>query len=44
VPLDEHGNVALSLACLLVGVGDRRILIDTGFGAGTAQWGTSSSR
>ena len=32
VPLDEHGNVTLSLACLLVRVGDRRILVDTGFG------------
>ena len=32
VPLDEHGNVSLSLACLLVRVGDRRILVDTGFG------------
>ena len=32
VQLDSHGNVALSLACLLVQVGERRILVDTGFG------------
>jgi glyoxylase-like metal-dependent hydrolase (beta-lactamase superfamily II) len=30
--LDSEGRVALGLTCLLVTVGDRRILIDTGFG------------
>jgi glyoxylase-like metal-dependent hydrolase (beta-lactamase superfamily II) len=29
---NEHGNVELALTCLLVRVGDRRLLIDTGFG------------
>jgi glyoxylase-like metal-dependent hydrolase (beta-lactamase superfamily II) len=32
VPLDEHGRTELALNCLLVRVGDRRILVDTGFG------------
>jgi len=29
---DEHGRTELALNCLLVRVGDRRILVDTGFG------------
>ena len=33
VALDEHGRVELALTCLLVSVGDRRILVDTGFGS-----------
>jgi glyoxylase-like metal-dependent hydrolase (beta-lactamase superfamily II) len=33
VERDANGRVALSLTCLLVQAGDRRILIDTGFGA-----------
>jgi glyoxylase-like metal-dependent hydrolase (beta-lactamase superfamily II) len=32
VQRDEHGQVELALNCLLVQAGDRRILIDTGFG------------
>jgi glyoxylase-like metal-dependent hydrolase (beta-lactamase superfamily II) len=32
VQLDSDGRIELSLACLLVAVGERRILIDTGFG------------
>jgi glyoxylase-like metal-dependent hydrolase (beta-lactamase superfamily II) len=32
VQLDANGRVELSLTCLLVQAGDRRILIDTGFG------------
>ena len=32
VPLDAEGRVPLALTCLLVRVGDRRILVDTGFG------------
>ncbi|MBV8716630.1 MAG: MBL fold metallo-hydrolase [Chloroflexi bacterium] len=32
VPLNAHGNIELALTCLLVRVGDRRILVDTGFG------------
>jgi glyoxylase-like metal-dependent hydrolase (beta-lactamase superfamily II) len=32
VPRDADGRVALGLTCLLVQVGDRRILIDTGYG------------
>jgi glyoxylase-like metal-dependent hydrolase (beta-lactamase superfamily II) len=32
VTLNEQGNVELALTCLLVQVGDRRILVDTGFG------------
>ena len=30
---DEHGQVELALNCLLVAAGDRRILVDTGYGA-----------
>jgi glyoxylase-like metal-dependent hydrolase (beta-lactamase superfamily II) len=33
VPLDEHGNVELSLTCLLVEAGGRRLLVDTGYGS-----------
>jgi glyoxylase-like metal-dependent hydrolase (beta-lactamase superfamily II) len=32
VSRNAHGNIELALTCLLVRVGDRRILIDTGFG------------
>jgi glyoxylase-like metal-dependent hydrolase (beta-lactamase superfamily II) len=32
VELDAHGNVELSMNCLLVRVGERRILVDTGYG------------
>jgi len=32
VKLDDSGNLELALTCLLVQVGDRRILIDTGYG------------
>jgi glyoxylase-like metal-dependent hydrolase (beta-lactamase superfamily II) len=32
VTLNTQGNVELALTCLLVRVGDRRILVDTGFG------------
>ena len=32
VTLNAQGNVELALTCLLVRVGDRRILVDTGFG------------
>jgi glyoxylase-like metal-dependent hydrolase (beta-lactamase superfamily II) len=32
VSLNPQGNVELALTCLLVRVGDRRILIDTGYG------------
>jgi len=33
VQLDADGRVAVGLTCLLVQAGDRRLLIDTGFGA-----------
>jgi glyoxylase-like metal-dependent hydrolase (beta-lactamase superfamily II) len=33
VERDAHGRIDLSLTCLLVQAGERRILIDTGFGA-----------
>jgi glyoxylase-like metal-dependent hydrolase (beta-lactamase superfamily II) len=32
VTLNEHGNLELALTCLLVQVGERRILVDTGYG------------
>ena len=32
VPRDDHGRVELGLTCLLVKAGERRILVDTGFG------------
>jgi glyoxylase-like metal-dependent hydrolase (beta-lactamase superfamily II) len=32
VERDEHGRIELALTCLLVRAGDRRILVDTGFG------------
>jgi glyoxylase-like metal-dependent hydrolase (beta-lactamase superfamily II) len=32
VQRDAHGRIDLSLTCLLVQAGDRRILVDTGFG------------
>ena len=32
VSLNAHGNIELALTCLLVSVGDRQILIDTGYG------------
>ncbi|MGI9149673.1 MAG: MBL fold metallo-hydrolase [Chloroflexota bacterium] len=32
VSLNAHGNLELALTCLLVGVGERRILADTGYG------------
>jgi glyoxylase-like metal-dependent hydrolase (beta-lactamase superfamily II) len=32
VTLNPNGNLELALTCLLVRVGDRRILVDTGFG------------
>ncbi len=32
VSLNAHGNLELALTCLLVRVGDRQILIDTGYG------------
>jgi glyoxylase-like metal-dependent hydrolase (beta-lactamase superfamily II) len=32
VQVDEHGQIALALTCLLVRVGERRILVDTGYG------------
>ena len=32
VTLNAQGNIELALTCLLVRVGDRRILVDTGFG------------
>ena len=32
VPLDAQGRAELALTCLLVRVGERRILVDTGFG------------
>jgi glyoxylase-like metal-dependent hydrolase (beta-lactamase superfamily II) len=32
VRLNVHGNMEMALTCLLVRVGDRRILVDTGFG------------
>jgi glyoxylase-like metal-dependent hydrolase (beta-lactamase superfamily II) len=33
VSLDHHGHLELALTCLLVGVSERLILIDTGYGA-----------
>jgi glyoxylase-like metal-dependent hydrolase (beta-lactamase superfamily II) len=32
VTLNDNGNLELALTCLLVRVGDRRILVDTGYG------------
>ena len=32
VERNAHGNIELALTCLLVRVGDKRILVDTGFG------------
>ena len=37
VGLNPQGNIELALTCLLVQVGDRRILIDTGFGVQPAR-------
>ncbi len=31
--LNDKGNLELALTCLLVRVGDRTILVDTGYGA-----------